>query len=110
MIGRTERIKLREITNRTMRSVEELDAVSQRLQALQEHVQAQRAEAMSRNGFVLSIVAAIFLPLGFLTGLFGVNVAGMPGAQWPWAFAALSAGMLVFGIALYVYFRHLRWF
>ncbi len=105
-----DRIELGEIANRTMRSVEELEAVALRLQALQEHVQAQRAEATSRNGFLLSIVAAIFLPLGFLTGLFGVNVAGMPGADWPWAFAALSLGMIVIGVALYVYFRHLRWF
>ena len=110
IVGRAERTKLREIANRTMRSVEELDAVTQRLQALQEHVHAQRVEAMSRNGFVLSIVAAIFLPLGFLTGLFGVNLAGIPGADWPWAFAFLSAGMLVIGVVLYVFFRHLRWF
>ncbi len=110
LVNAAERTRLREIANRTMRSVEELDAVTQRLQALQEHVHAQRAEAMTRNGFVLSIVAAIFLPLGFLTGLFGVNVAGMPGATWPWAFATLSAGMLLIGIALYILFRHLRWF
>ncbi|MGB5558292.1 MAG: zinc transporter ZntB [Paracoccaceae bacterium] len=110
MIGPTERVKLREIANRTMRSVEELEASALRLQVLQEHVHAQRAEAMSRNGFLLSIVAAIFLPLGFLTGLFGVNVAGMPGSDSPWAFAALSGGMLVIGLALYIYVRHLRWF
>lgn len=108
--GAAERTELREIANRTVRSVEELEASALRLQALQDHVHAQRAEAMARNGFVLSIVAAIFLPLGFLTGLFGVNVAGMPGADWPWAFAALSAGTLVIGLALYFYFRHLRWF
>ncbi|MGI9354547.1 MAG: CorA family divalent cation transporter [Rhizobiaceae bacterium] len=36
---------------------------------------------MSCNTYALSIVAAIFLPLGFLTGLLGINVGGMPGLK-----------------------------
>ena len=31
--------------------------------------------------YVLSVIAAVFLPLGFLTGLLGINVGGMPGAD-----------------------------
>ena len=38
-------------------------------------------EAMNRNMLVLSVVAAIFLPLGLVTGLRGVNVGGIPGAS-----------------------------
>ena len=31
--------------------------------------------------YVLSVITAIFLPLGFLTGLLGINVGGIPGAE-----------------------------
>jgi zinc transporter len=56
------------------------------------------------------VVASIFLPLGFLTGLFGVNVAGMPGMTWPWAFAALAVANVVLALFLVVLFRALKWF
>lgn len=102
-------VLLGESANRATRTVEEIDSVSARLQTLHDHLEAARGNIMARNGYVLSVVAAIFLPLGFLTGLFGVNVAGMPGTQWPWAFAALSLVNLVFAIALLAIFRALKW-
>ena len=102
-------VDLRETANLTMRAVEELHTVSERLASLQEHLDAKHNQAIGRNGYVLSIVAAIFLPLGFLTGLFGVNVAGMPGVDWPNAFAALSVISAGIGIALYLVFRWMKW-
>ncbi|MEM8498079.1 MAG: CorA family divalent cation transporter [Pseudomonadota bacterium] len=39
------------------------------------------SDQLNRNWYVLSLAAAIFLPLGFLTGVFGINVAGMLGVD-----------------------------
>ncbi|MFT6912103.1 MAG: zinc transporter [Paracoccaceae bacterium] len=103
------RMLLRETTNRATRTVEELDANRDRLAVVQEHRDAQTAMLLGRNSYVLSIVAAIFLPLGFLTGLFGVNLAGMPGAQSVWAFGALCGGSVAVGIVLFVVFRWTKW-
>ena len=36
-----------------------------------------------------TIVATVFLPLGFVTGLLGVNVGGIPGTDSAWAFTIL---------------------
>ena len=38
-------------------------------------------------------VAGIFLPLGFFTGLFGMNVGGLPFTDTPWGFAIVCLGM-----------------
>ncbi|MEO0401592.1 MAG: zinc transporter ZntB [Pseudomonadota bacterium] len=109
LISHTQRARLREQTNLAKLAVEELEALIARMTAVQDHHTAQAALAQGRNGYVLSIVAAVFLPLGFLTGLFGVNVAGMPGVDTPWAFAALCAGLVVLSaLALWV-LRRLRW-
>lgn len=109
-IGPAERYELRELVNRGQRLVEELDSTRDRLASLRAHVDSLHTGRIGRQGFVLSVVAAIFLPLGFLTGLFGVNVAGMPGIEWPWAFAVLSLSMVAAGLALFALFRWLRWF
>jgi zinc transporter len=109
-IGAAERYELHELANRGLRLVEELDATRDRLASLRAHVDSLHAGRIGKQGFVLSVVAAIFLPLGFLTGLFGVNVAGMPGIDWPYAFAALSLAMALIGVGLWLVFRWLRWF
>jgi zinc transporter len=50
---------------------------------------------MNRTMYILSIVASIFLPLGFLTGLFGINIGGMPGTESSAAFGIFSILMLI---------------
>ena len=104
-----ELANLRETANRTRRIVEELDAVRDRLSALQDHIDAERAHALGRNSYILSVIAAIFLPLGFLTGLFGVNVGGMPGADNDAAFWILTIASLVSGLLLYLIFKLSKW-
>jgi len=58
---------------------------------------------------VLSIVAAIFLPLSFLTGLMGMNVAGLPGTENPWSFWILVLLMLLVTALILVSVRARRW-
>lgn len=98
-----------ETANRAARTVEALEAERDRMAALQDHLDAKAAAKLGRNGYVLSIIAAIFLPLGFLTGLFGVNIAGMPGVETEWAFAALCGGSAALGLILYLIFRLVKW-
>jgi zinc transporter len=108
-LDETARELMRETGNRTRRALEELDTTRDRLAALHEDVLAEQTLALGRNSYLLSVVAAIFLPLGFLTGLFGVNVAGMPGAEWPFAFWGLTLGSVAVGVALYLVFKLGRW-
>ncbi len=110
LIGASELYELRSIANRTTRAIEELDTVRDRLASLRAHIDSLHAAQLGRNGFVLSVAATIFLPLGFLTGLLGMNVGGMPGTDWPWAFVAVTAGMAALGLGLWLLFRWLKWF
>lgn len=100
---------LRETTNRTVRTLEELDATADRLQAIQDYLETLHTSALGRNSYVLSIVAAIFLPLGFLTGLFGINVGGMPGVDHAYGFWIVTGGSMLVGIVLLFVFRYLKW-
>jgi zinc transporter len=102
-------VLIRETCNRSRRSVEALYATRERLAVIQDHIDAGYAQALTRNGYLLSVVAAIFLPLGFLMGLFGVNIGGMPGIDAPHAFWILSVASVVTGIGLYLVFKLSKW-
>ncbi len=103
------RPRFHETANRATRSVEELHEVRERLTAISDHLDLVQTARMGRNGFALSVIAVIFLPLGFITGLFGVNLGGIPGSQSPVGFFFLCAALAVLGVGLYILMRWRRW-
>ena len=105
----TQASLLNETANRATRLLEEFDATADRLKALQEYMDMVQNSVLGRNSYVLSVVAAIFLPLGFLTGLLGVNVGGIPGVDAPYGFAVVTIGSAVIGLILFFVFRALKW-
>jgi len=96
-------------TDRMTRYVEDLELARERSLLLQEELQSRNAEEQNARMYVLSIVAAIFLPLSFLTGVFGMNVAGLPGTENPAAFLFLAVGMGLLGVGLIGFMRWSKW-
>jgi zinc transporter len=109
ILNDTERYQLRDTHDVVVRLAEDLDLIRERALFLQEQLVEERAEAMNERLFVLAIISAIFLPLGFVTGLFGVNVGGVPGVDHPLAFTLLCAAMLLFSVGIVIAFRRMKW-
>ncbi|MGR3796072.1 zinc transporter ZntB [Vannielia sp. SX4] len=109
MLTKHDRRRLAEAHDRLVRGVEELDAMRDRLIVLKDEIDSAVQDKLNRNLYLLSILSAIFLPLGFLTGLMGINLGGMPGAESPWAFWAFTGGLVVVGILQVWVLRRLRW-
>ena len=101
--------RLQENQDRMTRYVEDLDAIRERAQIVKDELANILADRMNKNMYVLSVVAAIFLPLGFLTGLLGINVGGMPGAEYDLAFWIVCLICVVFGVGLMALFRFMKW-
>jgi zinc transporter len=105
----TYQLRLREISDRLVRHIEDIDAVRERAALAQEELLSTVSEQMNERMYVLSIVAAIFLPLGFFTGLMGINVGGMPGVEDGeafWVVVAMCVGLM---LVLGVLFRWKKW-
>ena len=100
---------MREETDRITRYLEDLDLARERTMVLREEFLAQLAQEQNSRMYVLSVVAAIFLPLTFVTGLLGMNVGGLPGLESPWGFLGSVAIMIGAAAVLLSYFRWKRW-
>jgi zinc transporter len=99
------RLRLREATDRVTRYVEDLDAARERAAVTQEELANRLSEQMNRTMYVLSLVAAVFLPLGLLTGLLGINVGGIPWAESAWGFVIVTALLLLLAAGQFLFFR-----
>jgi zinc transporter len=104
-----DRARLREEGERIARLIEDIDASRERAAVTQEELTNRLAEDMGRTMYLLSIVAAIFLPLGLFTGLLGINVGGIPGTDNPWAFTIVTVGLVAMAALLLAAFRRLHW-
>ena len=105
-----DRLHLREAADRFARMTEELEAVRERSALIHEQLTDLRSEQIENRALLLSIVALVFLPLTFLTGLLGMNVEGIPGAHEPWAFAAVCGVCVLLAVAITAWFAAARWF
>jgi zinc transporter len=65
--------------DRMIRYIEEIDEVRDRAALAQEELLTRVSEQINERSYLFTIVATIFLPLSFFTGLMGINVGGMPG-------------------------------
>lgn len=104
-----QRARIVEAADRMTRTVEELDAARDRAAVTQEELGSRVAEATNQRLYVLSLITAIFLPLGFVCSLLGVNVGGVPLQHDDWAFWALI-GVFVLGVGAQLYlFKKRGW-
>lgn len=70
-----------ETFNQITHLVEELDEASNRSQILHDELANAMSETMNKSMYKLSMISIIFMPLTFITGLFGMNIGGIPGAE-----------------------------
>jgi len=105
-----ERSQLREAVERILRLGEELDAIRDRAQIVHDQVTDTRAAAMQHQMLVLSVVAAVFLPLGLIAGLLGMNVGGIPFANSTFGFGFVILCVAVVAAGLVWWFRRIGMF
>lgn len=100
---------LREEGDQLTRHIEDLDLARENALVTQEELMNRVALEQNSRMYLLSVVAAIFLPLTFVTGLLGMNVAGLPGTVNSNGFIY---SMIVMGaclVGLLAYFRSRKW-
>ena len=101
--------RVAEFEDLTRRYAEDLELHRERATSLQEaRLNALQAE-QNRRAYALSLVAGLFLPATFVTGLFGMNVAGLPGTENPFAFSLVIGSMALISASVFVALKLNKW-
>ena len=101
-----DKIELREIYEKLMRIIDDVNAIKDRASVTNEELNNRMTDQMNQTIYIMSIVATIFLPLSFLTGLLGINVGGIPGVDNGIAFWIVCIIIVVLAIVEYIIFKN----
>ncbi len=101
---KTHKRQARSQADRVTRLVEELDSLRERIQIANDSLMAVETERMNRTMYWLTVIAGLFLPISFVTGLLGVNVGGIPAANDSWGFWGVSVILaLIVGLEIWLF-------
>ncbi len=99
-----DRREIAESIDRLRRYLEDLDISKESAVVLMDDIRGRSIARSEQATYLLTIVAGIFLPLGFITGLLGINVGGMPGVDDGnafWIVVGLCGGILTVQLMLF---------
>ena len=98
--------ELRQATEEFSLVLRDLAALQERIKLLQEEIAAQVSEQTNRSLFTLTMVTVLALPINITTGFFGMNVGGIPFAEFGHGFVTVVLIVAVFtAIAGWLAFR-----
>lgn len=100
---------LRDLSDNLARLVDDIDRLRETCLALGDLFQATADHSMNEEMRVLTVIATIFIPLTFITGLYGMNFDNMPELHSTWGYPIAIALMLATAGGLVLYFRKRGW-
>ena len=104
-----DRARLKEASARSARLGDELQVLAERAALIHEQVLDTRAEQMNRTMLVLTAATVIAMPMTVVSGLLGMNVAGIPFAQNPEAFWFVVLALAAGGALMVWFMRARKW-
>lgn len=107
-LGTRDRIILREVQDKVLRHLEQLDAIRDRSTILHEDLSSMVAERIARNSNRLAALAALLLPPSLIAAFFGMNLDGIPFEDHPLGFVLVLIGTALVTGALMLFLRFIR--
>jgi magnesium transporter len=109
LIKKGTHIYLRDLYDHTIQVIDTIETFRDMISGMLDIYMSSVSNKMNEVMKVLTIFAAIFIPLTFIAGVYGMNFQNMPELSIPWAYPAVWIVILVVGISLLGYFKHKKW-
>ncbi len=102
---KSHHIHLKELSNEIQKCIDGLESMKEQLVVMQDESSKMLATKMNMQLYNLSKVSIVFLPIGFVTGLLGMNLNGIPYSDSPYAFLVVCVVLIAVGLAIAISFK-----
>lgn len=109
LFDRDTLIYLRDVYEHTIQVIDTLETYRDLVSSLLDIYLSSLSNRLNETMKVLTVISTIFIPITFVTSLYGMNFVYMPELHWQWGYLAVWLVILVTTVTLIIYFRHKKW-
>lgn len=109
-VNERQRMQQRNIADQLVRYVESLDAVKDRAAVVQEEIASRAADQLNTRMYILSLMAALFLPLSFILTIFDLQIGGLVLTEYRFGALALCGALISVVTTQIIIFKRKGWF
>jgi len=102
-------IYFRDVYDHTIQVIDTVETFRDMLSGLHDTYLSSISNKMNEIMKVLTMFAAIFIPLTFIAGIYGMNFAFMPELNWRWGYFTVWGVFLLVGGTMLLYFKRKKW-
>lgn len=109
LIDESTHLFLRDVSDHAIRVMESIESYREIVTGLLDIYVSSVNNKMNEIMKVLTVFTSIFIPLTFISGIYGMNFEHMPELKWPWAYAVVWGLFITIPSVLLVYFKRKKW-
>ena len=109
LILESTNVYLRDVYDHTIQVIDTVETLRDIISGMLDIYLSSASNRMNEIMKMLTIIATIFIPLTFITGIYGMNFQNMPEIKWVWGYPIVLLGMLIIGIVMVIYFKRKKW-
>lgn len=109
LLTKRSNIFFQDLMDHTQQAIEMAEYLREHASSIKELYFTTTSHKMNEVMTVLACVSAIFLPLTFLAGIYGMNFSHMPELDKPFAYPLLISLFLTIAALMYRYFKKREW-
>ena len=109
LIKKATGIYLRDVYDHTIQIIDTIESFRDTLSGLHDIYLSSINNKMSEVMKVLTMFAAIFIPLTFIAGVYGMNFEHMPELKWKYGYFGVLIIMLFLVTGMVIFFKRKKW-
>ena len=109
LIHKSTVIFLRDVYDHTIQVIDTIENFRDMVSSMVDIYLSSISNKMNEVMKVLTIIATIFIPLTFITGIYGMNFRYMPELGWRWGYGMVCGVISVIAITMLFYFKKKKW-
>jgi magnesium transporter len=109
LIKKDTHIFIRDLYDHTIQVIDTIETFRDMVSGMVDMYMSSMSNKTNEVMKVLTIFAAIFIPLTFIAGIYGMNFEYMPELSIPLAYPLVWVVIIIVSITLILYFKHRKW-
>ncbi len=110
LITRDTIVYLRDLYDHTIQVIDAVETFRDMVASLLEMYMSSISNKLNETMKVLTIISTIFIPLSFITGVYGMNFQFMPEIEWKYGYLFAWGIIICIMLVMLIYFKKKGWF